>query len=280
MSRVTLFILLVLFVLGCTQNNQQQSDSDFADTNAQNNSGNLSDTVRVITLPTPMQIPALLRNTKAPYDKSILLPIKKDEQPYFKSNVLFGMYMIDMAYASSFSDKQTAIQYFLKCRALGNHMGLATEMDERLAERFTKNTERPDSLGRIILEMYERGHSYFRENDKEGIGLIMIMGCLFEGLHLTFEEARDHDKLMFIHLLNQQKLYASNLIYAFSAFEIPDEVKVEHDMLLKAYDILDRLHPPSIYDIKTGKASVKEIDPAIIDELETLCKEFRLRASS
>lgn len=234
-----------------------------------------SDSARIISLPTPMQIPALLRNTHAIYNKELILPIISEDKPFFKSNVLFGMYMIDLAYSASYEDHQTTLKYFSKCKQLGDDMGLGLTVETKLANRFEHNIERPDSLGRIILEMYKIGHSYFNENDKEGVGLVMIMGCLMEGLHLGFEQARQHDLVLFLHILSQHKQYTSNLIYALDGYEIPSEIQHEYDLLLKLESMFELLNPPSAYELKTNQATSMDINEEMILEMSSLVEEFR-----
>lgn len=268
-------LLLCLGIAGCTgqKSDVQQTTND--DTMKREWPMVPSDSVRIITLPTPMQIPALLRNTRANYNRDILLSIDQNEKSFFKSNLLFGTYMIDMAYAGSFGDQQTALAYFDRCKNLGDDMGLGMTLDTRFTERFLENLSRPDSLGENILELYDKGHFYFKENGKEGVGLLMIMGCLFEGLHLGFAQARDHDLILFLHILSQQKQYTENLIYALDGFEIPSEVQYEYEQLVKLDQLFMKLNPPSAYELKTGKVLATEINESILVEIETIVDGFR-----
>jgi len=234
-----------------------------------------SDSARIISLPTPMQIPALLRNTHAIYNKDVLFPLVKEDKSFFKSNVLFGMYMIDLSYAGAYEDHQTAADYFIKCKDLGDDMGLGLTIETKLVSRFEKNIERPDSLGRIILEMYSLGHAYFNENDKEGVGLVIVMGCLFEGLHLGFEQARNHDLVLFLHILSQHKQYTSNLLYTLDGYEIPNEIQHEYNLLLRLDAEFSQLNPPSAYELKTNQATSQDINEDVITEMKLIVQEFR-----
>lgn len=268
-------LALLTFLISCSSG----TDSHSPDTSQGADGGELqavkSDTARIITLPTPMQIPALLKNTRAHYRKDILMPIEDADKPFFKSNILFGMYMIDLAYASSFSDRQTSRAYFQKCRDLGNEMGLNVKTDRKLVTRFESNLERPDSLGRIILEMYDHGHLYFQQQDKAGIGLLMIMGCYFEGLHMCFAQAQEHDLILFAHILQQQRQYADNLVYALEAYEIPAEVRPEYDMLVRADQLLQHMNLPTVYNLKTGNSAISDINIEAINNLKEITAQFR-----
>lgn len=279
MMRPAFFVLILAWVAitlsGCGDSNKE--DESGATTEEMKRDWPLvpTDSVRIISLPTPMQVPALLRNTRATYNKEILFPIEHTDRSFFKSNVLFGTYLIDMAYTGSFGDQQATMEYFTTCKILGDNMGLGMTMDRDFADRFTENIAKPDSLGRTILELYELGHHYFRDQDKEGIGLLMLMGCLFEGLHLGFAQAREHDLILFIHILSQQKQYTENLIYALDGYEIPAELQYEYEQLVKLDQLFMKLNPPSAYELKTGQVLATEINEVVLSEIETVVKDFR-----
>lgn len=277
MTRAVSFILFVsiLLIVGCQSATDSSNDDQKDQTMKREAIEVKADSARIITLPTPMQIPALLRNTKAQYNRDMLLPIVRSEKAFFKSNLLFGIYMLDLAYASSFSDRQASREYFKKCKSLSDDMGIGAQIEEQLVQRFERNLEHPDSLGRIILEMYDMGHLYFQQHEREGVGLIMIMGCYFEGMHFTFEQAKDHDLFLFVHLLNQQLQYADNLIYALEEYEIPEEVTTEYNTLIEVYRTLKEIDPPSVYDLRTGSATISDIEKDKLEHLQRLVAEFR-----
>lgn len=280
MRLVQFYILtLTVFIYGCTSSGDRNQSADDNDTMKRDWPAVPVDSARIITLPTPMQIPALLKNSKALYSKDLLFPIDHTTKSFFKSNLLFGMYMMDLAYSCSFSDIQTSKAYFNKCRIIAGDLGLGTKFNENLITRFDNNIERPDSLGRIVLEMYKYGHSYFNVNDKEGVGLILIMGCLFEGMHIGYNQARNHDLVLFFHILSQQKIYTENLLYALEGYEIPTEIKAEYDLLVRADEIFRKMNPPAAYKLDDGSASAANVDGKLLEELEEVVKEFREAAA-
>lgn len=203
------------------------------------------------------------------------MPTAFSQRSFFKSSVLFGHLMIDLAYVSSYGDRQASLEYFTKCKALGDEMGLATQVNQRLLDRFNRNIDRPDSLGRIILEFYDNGHGYFIDNNKEGVGLLMVMGCLFEGLHLNFAEGKKHDRLLFYHILSQQKIYTKNLLYALEEYEIPTELQTEYDLLQEIGQKFDQINPPSAYTLSGSKETIPALDPTVLRALEAACAKFR-----
>lgn len=275
MSRTLSALLVIALVWGCGGPSSENQNQEFIDSVKRERPLLNSDSARIISLPTPMQIPALLRNTNAPYSKDLLLPLAPISKPFFRSNILFGMYMLDLAYASSFSDRQTAMLYIKQCQDISTDLGFGMNADKTLMKRFEQNIERPDSLGRIILEMYRSGHEYFRYNEKEAIGLLMIMGCMYEGMHFSFKEIRDSDLILFFHILAQQKEYVSNLLYALDGYEIPQEVQREYALLQKTDSLFSELNAPSAYKLKTGAATLTEVNIQALNKLDSLVQDFR-----
>jgi len=274
-KNLLLLVLLSSLTLSCSESSTKSEHTDSNKDTLENPSSDGTEEYRMITLPTPMQIPALLRNTRTNYSKSVMFPIIKEEKSYFTSSVLMGMYLMDLAYASVNNDHQTARIYFDECRRLGSDIGLGIKLNERLVERFDENIERPDSLGIIILEMYDMGHAYFIEQGKDGLGLLLVMGWYGEGMNLVFKKARGNDLLLFLHLIQQQRQYAENLVYGLNQFEIPEELEDEYAIIVKINDTFNSMSIPTIYQLRTGQRNVSEIDQDKLRELEALVEEFR-----
>lgn len=272
---VICFCIALASMLGCTGQPSEQTNQTDQPSMKRESISTMSDSVRIISLRTPMQIPALLRTTDALYNKQVLFPIQLNEKAFYQSTVLFGMYMVDLAYVGAFNDQQAALEYFTHCKRLGDDLGLGYQIESGITERLEQNISRPDSLGRLIMELYTLGHEYFKENEKEGLGLLMIMGCYFEGLHLVYTEAKENDLILFLNLMNQHKNYSENLIYALDGFEIPLEIETEYQMLVKSNELFKNLDAPSAYSVKVAPARANQLNVEILRELEQLTKDFR-----
>ncbi|MDC1221516.1 hypothetical protein N8Z47_02485 [Salibacteraceae bacterium] len=274
--RGLLYIMIVSFSFcGCSQSSQEPETTSINTVSMQREvAGQVSDSVRVISLPAPMQIPAVLRTTNANYNKDVLFPSDLADKSFFRSTILFGIYMVDLAYVGAFNDQQAARVYFNNCKRIGDDLGLGYELDSKFTQQFEKNLSQPDSLGHLIMKMYGIGHEYFRQNEKEGIGLLMITGCFFEGMHLGFEEAKDNDMVLFLHIMNQHQVYAENLLLALDNFEIPSEIQSEYEILVETRTLLQKLNAPSANEIRMGQSSFTQVDISAINELKELTNEF------
>lgn len=276
MIRYVFILILLGFLVGCAEQEKKQEPSSIQTVTME--SGNFAseaDSIQVISLPAPMQIPAVLRNTSAIYNKDVLFPSNLTDKSFFRSTILFGMYMVDLAYVGAFNDQQAARAYFNNCKRIGDDLGLGYEFNSKLYDQFENSLNKPDSVGHIIMKMYGVGHEYFRQNDKEGIGLLMILGCFFEGMHLSFEEAQSKDLVLFMHIMHQHQIYSENLILALDYFDIPSEIQREHEILIETNKLLSQLNAPSANQIETGQGSINQANLEVVDELKKLTFEFR-----
>lgn len=276
MKNITIaHIIIVGFLWSCSQQGSESKSAQKRNGDSTASGSSAVEQQRMITLPTPMQIPALLKNTDATYNPDLLLPITTDAKPYFRSGVLFGMYMLDMAYSGSYSHQQVSMNYMQACKRIGDELGLGMKISEAHVERFRNNLNKPDSLGRIILHMYDIGHKVLIEQNKEGLGFLMALGCYIEGLHLVMEQAREHDLILYLHLLQQQKGFAQNLVIALDDYEIPGEIATEHNQFMQINNAFMALEIPTVYELKTGKKTVAGIDKKQIEKIRSAIAEFR-----
>ncbi|MEX2597628.1 MAG: hypothetical protein WEC59_11925 [Salibacteraceae bacterium] len=276
LSFILIISILWVFAPGCDESGKSTSQNDNkAQDSATKKPTSKKDSVRVMTLPTPMQIPALLKNSDLHYAPDMMLPIKSFQKTFFKSSVVFGAYLMDMSYAAAYGNHQASLDYFEACNDIGNNLGLGATMTEGLAKRFKRNLDRPDSLGRLILAVYDNGHKLLIHKEKEGIGLLMVMGCYIEGLHFTLNKARQNDLILFIHLLHQHKMYGQNLTWMLDQYEIPDEVKNEFMRFEKVAKILSKMDIPTVYALKSGSRSVNSINTEDLDLISEEVKMFR-----
>jgi hypothetical protein len=137
------------------------------------------------------------------------------------------------------------------------------------------NQSHPDSLGRIILDMYDIGHHMLIEQEKEGLGLLMVLGCYMEGMNLIMQQGREHDLILFVHLLHQQKNYGNNLASLLDQYEIPSEIQEEYANFKNIIAALNAMDIPSVYQLKTGKRTIAGIKEGQLEKIDQELESFR-----
>ena len=236
---IPLYAVLILLTGACSG---ERTKSDAASkTDTSQSATETHDSLVVITLPTPLQIPALLKNHEITYFRDIVLPPSRAERPFFEENILLGMRLIDLSYVSVFNDGQEAIRQMEEVSDLGKRLGIATDTDNALRQRFENNLQNQDSLGHLILEFYERGHFYFSNQQREGVGLLIVLGCYLEGMYFTFRHVRDVQPALFFDLIRQQSLYAENLRLVLDNYQFPPDIEATIQRFLHIHQNLQKV---------------------------------------
>jgi len=191
MKKIFIFLLTIgpLFTLwSCNQqkstDNQEKTNLDTIDL-----SGNFEKAKRIFyNLPSPPDIAnILLDNKELKFDETMLNPLTNVEMygTSSKQAVNLGVYSTDFCFASIYGQDQIALNYFAISRKLSRELGIQDVVGKDTIQWLAKNFENKDSLIDMITVVYRRTESYFNENGKYDLALLMAMGGWVEGLHLA-----------------------------------------------------------------------------------------------
>lgn len=272
-------MLGLILVCGCSEERENKSSSQEIVKTSNDRSAE-SDSLLVMSLPTPMQIPAILKNYDITYVREVIIPPLQGERPFFIQNVLLGMKLLDLSYVSVFNDGQASINQVKQIKDLSYQLGIASEPSDRLLERFSENIQQQDSLGRIILEFYEGGHAYFSAHGREGVGLLIILGCYLEGMHFTFRHVRSLDLELFNHLIQQQSIYSENLSILLNQYQFPEDIRstvegfMEMHLHLKEIADYQATHPRAQQLPENLQEKIKQLELKILLIREELLQEY------
>jgi hypothetical protein len=223
-------------------------------------------------LPTPLQVGAVLKLAKVNYNDK--LPLKpKDDFGILttsKTALLLGAITIDAGYSAIFDQKQSALRYGKNIAKFLSNLNINAPKNENLLNRFEKNQQRSDSLAQIIMESYAAAHQYFRDNNKEVLGLQIIAGSFIEGVYLCVNQPdiMSHNEIK--NLVSQQKQYADNIFNLLSFYSNNNESKEILNEILKLKEVLDKFEV--IYDNDTFTT---QITAQNIAELKTAVAQVR-----
>ena len=113
------------------------------------------------------------------------------------------------------------------------------------------------------------------DQEKEGLGFLMVMGCYMEGMNLVMHQAREHDLILFVHLLHQQKNYGNNLVSMLDQYQIPKEIQSEYGNFMTIVNTLNDMDIPTVYELKSGKRTIAGLNEDSFDTIKTELSAFR-----
>jgi len=185
--RFYMVIAAGVLISSCGEQSVRSSDEmldvelDSAKTSIINVSGKL------FSIPSPIQTAILIRDSKSPYDKSVLNNPQNASK--YQTNSLkainLGVFGTEMAYASLFDDGQSALQYYKAVDMLANDLGIKGAIDQDLVYRLGANAGNSDSLLILSGRFYEEADNYLKVNERFDIAALVLTGGWIESTYLT-----------------------------------------------------------------------------------------------
>ncbi|TND10570.1 MAG: hypothetical protein FD123_212 [Bacteroidetes bacterium] len=227
MQQRVVFLIPVLFTLslipqGCSSDAKPGSKTD---TIGESQKPELDSTVRLIPVPGPLQVVTTLRNACPVFEAQWLIKSdsgQKQLSSAYSNAVYLGASLADIGYCVVYNQRQEALDRLKKVQPVMNELGLGSVSGTELINRFKKNENRPDSLSRIVLELYKKSSDFFSDNKREEDGFFITAGSYIESLYLILHNKRFQASEEFPVILGQEKIFLDNLVEALTYLE-PNE---------------------------------------------------------
>ncbi|MCB0397792.1 MAG: hypothetical protein KDD36_14155 [Flavobacteriales bacterium] len=211
---------------------------------------------RILLLPAPLQVPNNLKLTGADYHPSLLVELSKDaaSRTQYEAAIAVGLYATDLGYSIMFEDYSTGMQYAKTIESILQFMNIRIAEKNVLAKRFEQHRNSMDSLSVLVLESYQKAGQYLQENQQEGLGLLMMVGCYVEGMYLAFESINTEKGYeAFASMWPQQNLYLDNVLMLLGYYSAAGEA----DILIEGMS-----------DIKVALAQWMKLDHKRLNKVE------------
>ncbi len=148
-------------------------------------------------IPSPSEIPYIIKGTGADFNPSIVNDNKKYESYTIstkKAAFNLGVYATDIGYLSSYGKTQEALNYMDVCLKLAETIGTQDAVDMKVIERFENNLSNTDSLASIIDQVIANSDSYLQSNDRDNVAALMIGGSFIEGMYISTQIINTYPK--------------------------------------------------------------------------------------
>jgi len=139
------------------------------------------------SLPSPLETAMLIKSAGGEYNELLLNPLGNvDKYNTNKSMALnLGIYMTDLSFCSLFDQTQTSLNYMDATRKLAEGMDIKDAIDEETMVRLEENLNNRDVVMDIISETFLNSSSYLKENERQAVAAIVLVGGWVEGLYLA-----------------------------------------------------------------------------------------------
>jgi hypothetical protein len=139
------------------------------------------------SLPSPLETAMLIKSAGASYNEKLLNPISKSSS-YTTNKAMalnLGIYTTDLSFASLFDQTQTSINYMQAAKKMADGLGILDAIDNNTIKRLEENVNNRDVIMDIISETFMASSSFLKENDRQAIASIVLVGGWIEGLYIA-----------------------------------------------------------------------------------------------
>jgi hypothetical protein len=145
------------------------------------------------SLPSPLESAILIKSAGASFNEKLLNPLTNANK-YTNNRAMalnLGIYITDLSYASLFDQAQITIKYMEVSRKMADGLGITEAIDQNTINRLEENINNRDVILDIISESFMSSTAFLKENDRQPLATISLVGGWVEGLYLATQLVGD-----------------------------------------------------------------------------------------
>jgi hypothetical protein len=234
----------VLFFVSCQGGNkpvsQEQTASD--STKMKDISQNVKEVI--YPLPTPFETTRLLNNIGAGYKSAILNPVDKAEKYFTEKSkaVNLGVYGADLAYATTFDQKQDVKLYSKTLKTLVDDLGINIDYSKMLSDEFKEKINNKDSLINIITKTYYDSYKNLSSKGNEELAVMMVSGMWVELMYIATNISKDtYNNTEIVKIIAGQKESYNKLLNLLDTHSSNADIKDLHTKLMILKPVYDKV---------------------------------------
>ena len=139
------------------------------------------------SLPSPLESAMLIKSAGASFNDKILNPLNNVSK-YTNNKTMalnLGIYITDLSYESMFDQAQITIKYMEVSRKMADGLGITDAIDQNTINRLEENINNRDVILDIISESFMSSTAFLKENDRQPLATISLVGGWVEGLYIA-----------------------------------------------------------------------------------------------
>lgn len=190
LSRLFVLLLLVSSLVAC-KGDQNKSSGDITIDEFLSDDVIFDDIDKAkkifYSLPSPLETALIIKSAGAKFDQELLNPID-NAQNYTTNRAMalnLGIYTTDLSFASLFEQTQTSIDYMGATKAMAEGLDITDAVNKETMEKLEDNLSNRDVVMDIISESFLNSSSYLKENERQDVAAIVLVGGWVEGLYLA-----------------------------------------------------------------------------------------------
>ncbi len=145
------------------------------------------------SLPSPLESAMLIKSSGATFDEKLLNPTNNTTKYTTNKSMALnlGAYTTDLSYASLFDQAQITISYMDASKKMADGLGILDAIDKTTIDRLEENINNRDVILDIISETFMSSTSFLKENERQSLSSIVMVGGWIEGLYIATQLVGD-----------------------------------------------------------------------------------------
>lgn len=205
-------------------NNNKKEDVSFTDSVQTANNAHVNSVLVhaiVKSLPPPVELTSLIKETGAAFDNSILNPIESKNK-YASLNdksLALGVYAADLGYINFFEKTYESMGYLDVVKDLSDQLSVGQFFDFNTLKRLAQNNSSIDSIIFITTDNFEKMNVYLAKQSRGNVSALMLLGGWVESVHLVCRAGDAHKSRHLIEQVGEQKVVLDELIILLGLFK-------------------------------------------------------------
>lgn len=242
---------------------------------------------QVFVIPSPIQTADLISKSQAPFDSELLNPTENASKysDNFKKALNMGIYGADLGYLAVYNMTDKTTSYLKSVRGLANEIGLGNAFNDELANKISESLGDEGKMLELVSEAYKTADDYLKENKKDDVASLVIVGGWLESLHFACGAAEATGNQLLVERIADQKNVLKTILAMLKQYrdnEDYDDLAVELEDLQTIFDGITYTYafvePITDEGQKVTKISCKHdvsISPEQVAEISALVKSIR-----
>lgn len=168
------------------------------------------------SIPSPIEISALIKETGATYDRTHLSDPKfsKNYTMSHKKALNLGVYGTDLGYVNLYESNQDVINYLDAVKELAGGLNVGQYFDYELLKKMVASRNNLGELLRITQKNFEKMNTELQGRKQEDVSVLILAGGWLEAMHITtmIYEKTKNQKLR--EKIGEQKITLQQLLLA------------------------------------------------------------------
>lgn len=215
----------VLFAVACGSDPADNNGNDSLKSDSVTIEQDSSDMEAGSSLPNPLHIATMFKRSGLKYLPGITNGNEKASgyQGTFIQAQNMGVYSADMAYCVTNKQTNEAQKYLKTVRDLGTQINLGSVFSESdLYDRFNKNLDNDDSLGKIVIDIQYKTDKQFDLNQQSHMTGVIFAGAWVESMYIGSQVYRKDGNENVVAALLEQMAVCESILKELNAYKDAD----------------------------------------------------------